>query len=100
MALPEKFFFFDKSKQYSPIPGSMQDVHFLLLIEVSSLHSEKVINALRDFLVDGYTRREVCERHKVSPGYFSVALRKLQRIEQAIFQLAPYYISLGERARK
>ena len=31
----EDFFFFGKSKPYSPVPGSMRDIHFSLLIEIS-----------------------------------------------------------------
>lgn len=92
MESQEDFFFFGKSKPYSLVPGCMRDIHFSLLIEISSLYSEKVIMALRGFLVDGYTRKEVCERYSVSPGYFSMALRKLRRTEQAVLQLIPYYV--------
>lgn len=96
MALQEGWVFFGKNKLYSLTSGNMQDIHFSLLIEISSLHSEKVIRALRGFLVDGCTRKEVCERYSVSPGYFSMALRKLQRTEQAVLQLSPYYLKNGE----
>ncbi|HBC5730664.1 TPA: adhesin biosynthesis transcription regulatory family protein [Escherichia coli] len=71
----------------------MPENHFWLLIEISPLHSEKVINALRDFLVLGYTRREACERHDVSQGYFSGALGRIQRIHQTVNKLIPFYIS-------
>ncbi|ENU3247737.1 MULTISPECIES: adhesin biosynthesis transcription regulatory family protein [Escherichia] len=73
-------------------PGQMQEHHFWLLVEISPIHSEKVINALRDFLVLGYTRREACERHEVSQGYFSGALRRFQMINQAVIKLIPFYI--------
>lgn len=96
MPLQEDFFFLDKSKQYSTAPGNMQDIHFFLLVEISALYSEKVIRALRDFLVDGYTRKEACERNNVALSYFSMALRKIQRTEQAVFQLLPYYVASGE----
>ncbi|EOY9084418.1 PapB/FocB family fimbrial expression transcriptional regulator [Escherichia coli] len=43
------------------IPGRVTEDFFWLLIELSPLRSEKVIRALRDFLVLGYTRKEVCE---------------------------------------
>ncbi|ELO5001015.1 adhesin biosynthesis transcription regulatory family protein [Escherichia coli] len=74
-------------------PGKMSEHHFWLLADVSSLHSEKVINALRDFLVFGYTRKEACERHNVSPGYFSGALNRFQRVNQTVDKLVPFYLS-------
>ncbi|EPH5171905.1 F1845 fimbrial adhesin operon transcriptional regulator DaaA, partial [Escherichia coli] len=36
-------------------PGKMSESQFWLLAEISPVHSEKVLNALRDFLVLGYT---------------------------------------------
>lgn len=36
-----------------PVPGSLSDTCFWLLIEVSPIHSEKVIQGLRDYLVLG-----------------------------------------------
>ncbi|EFA3982872.1 adhesin biosynthesis transcription regulatory family protein [Escherichia coli] len=73
-------------------PGKMSERQFWLLAEISPVHSEKVLNALRDFLVLGYTRREACERHEVSQGYFSGALRRFQMINQAVIKLIPFYI--------
>ncbi|HHA3381935.1 TPA: adhesin biosynthesis transcription regulatory family protein, partial [Salmonella enterica subsp. enterica serovar Freetown] len=83
------------SKRYGGVllPGKMPENQFWLLVEISPLHSEKVINALRDFLVLGYTRRETCERHDVSQGYFSGALGRFQRTHQMVNKLVPFYIS-------
>ncbi|UAL58218.1 adhesin biosynthesis transcription regulatory family protein [Edwardsiella tarda] len=75
------------------MPGKISENHFYLLIEVSPIHSEKVINALRDFLVMGYPRREACERNRVSQGYFSGALGRIQRTHQMVSKLIPFYIS-------
>ncbi|EEJ8283280.1 adhesin biosynthesis transcription regulatory family protein [Salmonella enterica] len=74
-------------------PGKISEHHFWLLAEISPVHSEKVINALRDFLVFGYTRKESCERHNVSPGYFSRALGRFQRISQTVYRLIPFYLT-------
>ncbi|HGH2865853.1 TPA: adhesin biosynthesis transcription regulatory family protein [Salmonella enterica subsp. enterica serovar Typhimurium] len=74
-------------------PGKISEEHFWLLIEISSVHSEKVINALRDFFVMGYTRKEACERHNVSLGYFSGAVWRFQRVSQTVNRLVPFYIS-------
>ncbi|WP_374704864.1 PapB/FocB family fimbrial expression transcriptional regulator [Escherichia coli] len=38
------------------LPGEVSERHFWLLIEISGMHSEKVINALREHLVMGYIR--------------------------------------------
>ncbi|EAP7415025.1 transcriptional regulator [Salmonella enterica] len=75
--------------------GNMSEKQFWLLAEISPIHSEKVLNSLRDFLVLGYTRREACERHEVSQGYFSGALRRFQRTHQTVSRLVPFYISAG-----
>lgn len=74
-------------------PGKMPDDQFWLLAEISPLHSEKVISALRDFLVGGYTRKDACERHDVSQGYFSSALRRFQSTHYIVNKLVPFYIS-------
>lgn len=78
-------------KKETLLPGSLSDNHFWLLIDISSIHSKKVINALRDFLVLGYTRKESCIHNGVSPSYFSTSLSRLQHVNSMMFQLAPYY---------
>ncbi|HAW2654631.1 TPA: transcriptional regulator, partial [Escherichia coli] len=47
---------------------------------------------LRDFLVLGFTRKESCERHNVSPGYLSTTLGRIQNISKSVSKLMPYYI--------
>ncbi|MFU1806299.1 PapB/FocB family fimbrial expression transcriptional regulator, partial [Enterococcus faecium] len=44
---------------------------FEALIEISSIHSHKVIPALYDHLVKGIPRKEVCQQHGVNAGYLS-----------------------------
>ncbi|EBQ9648377.1 transcriptional regulator [Salmonella enterica subsp. enterica serovar Montevideo] len=91
--MSDRFLYLTKGQKRALSPGRMTDHHFWLLIEIAPLHSEKVINALRDFLVLGYTRKEACERHDVSQGYFSGALGRFQRIHQTVNRLVPFYIS-------
>ncbi|WP_256137206.1 adhesin biosynthesis transcription regulatory family protein, partial [Escherichia coli] len=43
------------------IPGKVSEFVFPLLMELSSVRSERVICAFRDFLVWGYTKKKVCE---------------------------------------
>ena len=57
------------------------------------LHSEKVICALRDFLVSGYTRREVCDKYNVSLSYFSIALGRISHVNHVVSSLVSYYRS-------
>ncbi|HGU0090813.1 TPA: PapB/FocB family fimbrial expression transcriptional regulator, partial [Escherichia coli] len=45
------------------IPGFVSEVAFDLLIELSSVHSIKIINALHDYLVLGDSRKIACERY-------------------------------------
>ncbi|MFG3962987.1 PapB/FocB family fimbrial expression transcriptional regulator [Escherichia coli] len=73
------------------LPGKIDDIQFLLLVEISSIHSKKVIQALGEYLVYGYSRKEACSRHSVSLSYFSSALKKLRKINQCIYWLVPFY---------
>lgn len=72
-------------------PGRIDEEQFWLLISISSMHSDKMIQALRDYLVIGLSRKEACERYNVNSGYFSTCLNRLQRISYVSAQLAPYY---------
>ncbi|HAW2529174.1 TPA: transcriptional regulator [Escherichia coli] len=78
--------------QRTIIPGALSEVHFWLLTEVSPIHSEKAIRALRDHLVLGYTRKEACERNGMSAGYFSVVLKRFLRVDLIVSQVASYYM--------
>ncbi|EHJ2160536.1 transcriptional regulator [Salmonella enterica] len=73
------------------VPGEMTDTHFNLLAALTTIYSEKVILALRLYLVDGYLRKDACERYNVSPGYFSVCLNKLEKTYRTARILADYY---------
>lgn len=71
--------------------GEVNDEHFRLLVSISSIHSEKVILALKDYLVDGRSRKYVCDSYKLNNGYFSVSLSRLTRISQIIARIVQYY---------
>lgn len=73
------------------VPGEVTDTHFNLLAALTTIYSEKVILALRLYLVDGYPRKDACERYNVSPGYFSVCLNKLEKTYRTARILADYY---------
>ncbi|EFB2788107.1 MULTISPECIES: adhesin biosynthesis transcription regulatory family protein [Escherichia] len=91
--MEDGYLYLTKGRGEGLSPGKMSESQFWLLAEISPVHSEKVINALRDFLVLGYTRKEACERHEVSQGYFSGALGRFQRTHLTVNRLVPFYIS-------
>ncbi|WP_253030774.1 adhesin biosynthesis transcription regulatory family protein [Escherichia coli] len=72
-------------------PANICDEHFGLLIELSGIRSHKIILALRDHLVNGYSRREACERHEVSLSYFSISLKKISYINGVSAIISEYY---------
>ncbi|EMW3203492.1 adhesin biosynthesis transcription regulatory family protein [Escherichia coli] len=76
----------------SLVPGNVAEEHFWFLIEISSIHSEKIILALRDYLVMGDSRKIVCERYGVNNGYFGTSFNRLYRISRIISQMLQYYI--------
>lgn len=59
-------------------PGDVEKDLFWLIINISSIRGDKVINALHDHLVEGYTRSEVCNRYNVNPSYLSVKIKEVQ----------------------
>ncbi|ENY3562459.1 adhesin biosynthesis transcription regulatory family protein [Escherichia coli O54:H45] len=90
--MEERFLFLTKKHGGSLAAGKMSEHQFWLLAEISPIHSEKVINALRDFLVFGYSKREASERHDVSQGYLSNALGRIQKVNHTVSRLVPFYI--------
>ena len=87
----ERYLYLADSPQGILMSGQVPEYQFWLLAEISPVHSEKVINALRDYLVMGYNRMEACGRHGVSPGYISGALKRFQRVSQTVYRLVPFY---------
>ena len=71
--------------------GSLSGEQFDLLVELSSIHSRKVIMAMRDHLVQGDSRKVVCERYGVNAGYLSVCIRRLLRVEKGVSKLVRFY---------
>lgn len=84
--------FLCKRQKGELMPGQVHEIHFWLLMEISPVYSDKVIQTLRDFFVLGFTRKESCERHNVSPGYLSTTIGRIQRISKYVSQLIPYYM--------
>lgn len=73
------------------IPGFVSEEVFDLLVELSSVHSIKIVNALHDYLVLGENKKDVCDRYGANVSYFSIALGRLFRVNQIVSQLLSYY---------
>ncbi|MGL9585266.1 PapB/FocB family fimbrial expression transcriptional regulator [Escherichia coli] len=84
-----------RAKNTALIPGKVSEYLFDILVELSAIHSKKIINALRDYLVLGETRKTSCERYGANVSYFSVALGRLFYVSQLVSQLVPYYYDNG-----
>ncbi|EFH7546722.1 adhesin biosynthesis transcription regulatory family protein [Escherichia coli] len=82
------------------LPGSMSEMHFFLLIGISSIHSDRVILAMKDYLVGGHSRKEVCEKYQMNNGYFSTTLGRLIRLNALAARLAPYYTDEASAYRR
>lgn len=80
-----------RARQGWLIPGLVSETQFWLLVGTSSMHSEKVIRALFDHLVDGVARRNACVKHCVNSGHFSIGLNRLQHISHTAAKLALFY---------
>lgn len=81
----------NRAQQGWLIPGMVSEEQFWLLVGVSSMHSEKIISALMDYLVKGSSRRESCHIYHVNSGHFSIGLNRLQHISNAAAKLSKFY---------
>lgn len=80
-----------RAKQGWLIPGFVHKEQFWQLVGISSMHSDKVINALYVYLVKGVSRKDSCHSNSVNSGHFSIALNRLQHISHAVAKLKEYY---------
>lgn len=80
-----------RARQGWLIPGKVSEEQFWLLVGVSAMHSEKIICALMDYLVRGYSRKDSCRTRHVNSGHFSIGLNRLQHISHAAAKLSEFY---------
>lgn len=78
-------------KQGALIPGKLSENQFFLLIEMSSIRSEKMVQALQEYLVQGKARIDIYKNHGVGSSHFSLSLDRLQRLSYLVSQLSIYY---------
>lgn len=86
--------FWKTNKKRYAYPGCMGAEQFDLLIDISAIHSEKVIRALRDYYVTGLEPKDACKKNKVSMSYFSVSRNKLMLLNSLVASVARYYSSV------
>ncbi|ENT6532995.1 PapB/FocB family fimbrial expression transcriptional regulator [Escherichia coli] len=73
-------------------PGKVMPAHFNQLMLLSKIRGKKINAALKDFLVNGKTRKEIFCIYSISPGYFSHKLNQLRHCSRMIMDLLPYYV--------
>ncbi|HAM3643302.1 TPA: transcriptional regulator [Escherichia coli] len=78
-------------KQGALVPGKLTEAQFYLLIEMSSIRSEKVIQALMEYLVKGKSRIDACDENGVGSSHFSISLDRLQHLSCFVARLSVYY---------
>ncbi|MBM7289298.1 hypothetical protein JTY81_10315 [Citrobacter freundii] len=61
-------------------PGTFTKKRFEMFISISSIRSEKSINALRDYFVHGHSRKDTSERNGVSQSYLSLKIKECQML--------------------
>ncbi|MCU6345215.1 adhesin biosynthesis transcription regulatory family protein [Escherichia coli] len=81
----------NRARQGWLISGYVSEEQFWLLVGASSMHSDKVIKALFDYLVNGAARKNACAEHGVNSGHFSIGLNRLQHFSHTAAKLAVFY---------
>lgn len=72
-------------------PGEVSPEHFQYLIRLSRIHGKKAVEALEAFLVKGWSRKDIFETYKISPGYFSLKLSQIRNCNKMVFEMLPFY---------
>ncbi|ENT6522346.1 PapB/FocB family fimbrial expression transcriptional regulator [Escherichia coli] len=80
-----------RTRQGWLIPGFISEAQFWLLVNASSMRSDKMVNALFEHLVKGVSRKESCTKHNVNSGHFSIGLGRLQQLSHIAAKLSYFY---------
>ncbi|EAA8634470.1 hypothetical protein AHS86_23655 [Salmonella enterica subsp. enterica] len=72
-------------------PGTVAEEQFKLLIDISTIRSNRIIVALKDYFVQGVTRKEICKKYNLSAGYLSVKIKEIQMLCRQIIEIYPYF---------
>ena len=75
----------------SIIPGRVDKQHFILLLSLTSINSERIKAALEDYFVHGASRKTVCERFGVNRSYFNLKVMVIEGVSRTVISLYPFY---------
>ncbi|EBB3986439.1 hypothetical protein ACEL77_003352 [Salmonella enterica subsp. enterica serovar Saintpaul] len=78
-------------EKYYLYQGFVTEEHFALLVEMSTIRSDKIRKALNEYFVDGVSRAKVCEKHNVTQGCLSVKIKNLQRLSKLVYESQSFY---------
>ncbi|EEJ2352839.1 hypothetical protein AH810_004398 [Salmonella enterica subsp. enterica] len=78
-------------ERYYLYSGFVAEKHFSLLIEISTIRSDKIRKALSVYFVDGESRSNVCEKYNVAQSCLSMKIKELQRLSKFVYELQPFY---------
>lgn len=70
---------------------AISEEEFWCLVELSSIRSDKIINALHDYLVLNHSRRVCCDRYGVGNGYFGSCIARMEHVIQVVSELFTLY---------
>lgn len=73
------------------ISGAVPEDVFWLLIELSAIRSDKIINALKGYFVEGKTRKHLCDEFSVNNGYLSTSIARVERAHAVVKGLFSLY---------
>lgn len=73
------------------ISGKVSLKHFEVLLSLTSIRSEELINALREHLVDGLPAPRAWEKYNINKGLFSRRLRVLNDTHNKVSQIVIFY---------
>ena len=81
----------NRIKQGGLVSGRVCEDQFRLLVDMSSIRSEKMVRALQEYLVQGKSRIAICEQYRLGSSHFSISLDRLQRLSYLAAMLACSY---------
>lgn len=86
-----------ENKRYQSISylnrGEVSEEHFNLLMNISGIRGKKITCALREFFVDGKSRRDAYTKYDIDPGNLSRKIDELQLLSKNVMALYPHYLS-------
>lgn len=85
---------------YSPVisflyleKGRVEENLLYILIDIANIRSVKVINALKDYFVNGLDRASVCTANNISKSQLSVKIRQLEKLNKKILNIFLWYLN-------